>query len=511
MASGLIISGQFGDICIREKADDKIELGELMITETEDAKILLQVFDLVYGSQLNQQNLELVSGLKLEEDSSLQLMDAHLRNYVLAKVKNLITIKGSNAATCKTLPNFFSLAREVRAEDLSFFSTPKNPLNLGLIRSGSKVINVPAILDGRAVFSHHVLVSGTTGKGKSVLMKNLLWECVDKSYCGLLVLDPHDEYYGKTKYGLKDHPLASEYVKYYSPTNPPPGCITLKINLGHLKPHHFNGVVDWSEPQQDALYAYYKENGQGWVEAIVTGKPLANVKFAEATIDVVKRKIMQLLNITVDDSKTIVCNGVFDTTAGQTTLKDIVRDLVQARKIIIDTSELSGPAELLVGSLVSHEILEHNRRVPAKELEQKPVVSIILEEAPRVLGKDALERGPNVFATIAREGRKFNVGITAITQLPSLIPREILANMNTKIILGTELKQERQAIIESSTQDLSTEDRLIASLDKGEAIITSTFTRFATPIKVPFFDEKVLLAKNSQKKYASEFSGVKIS
>ena len=88
MAKGLIISGQFGDICIREKTDDKIELGELMIAENEGAKILLQVFDLMYGSQLNQQNLELVSGLKLEEDDSLQLMDSHLRTYVLAKAKN---------------------------------------------------------------------------------------------------------------------------------------------------------------------------------------------------------------------------------------------------------------------------------------------------------------------------------------------------------------------------------------------------------------------------------------
>ena len=99
MASGIIISGQFGDICVREKSDDKIELGELMIAETNDAKILLNVFDLIYGSQLNQQNLELVSGLKLEEDASLQLMDAHLRNYVLAKVKNLITIQGNTATT----------------------------------------------------------------------------------------------------------------------------------------------------------------------------------------------------------------------------------------------------------------------------------------------------------------------------------------------------------------------------------------------------------------------------
>ena len=132
----------------------------------------------------------------------------------------------------------------------------------------------------------------------------------------------------------------------------------------------------------------------------------------------------------------------------------------------------------------------------------KPVISILLEEAARVLGKETLERGSNVFGSIAREGRKFKVGLIAITQLPSLIPRDILANMNTKIILGVEMKPERQALIESAAQDLSSDDRQIASLDKGEAIVTSNFARFATPIYVPLFsdivkEEKPLLKKMS--------------
>ena len=88
--------------------------------------------------------------------------------------------------------------------------------------------------------------------------------------------------------------------------------------------------------------------------------------------------------------------------------------------------------------------------------------------------------------------------------MPSLIPREILANMNTKIILGTELKQERQAIIESAAQDLSSHDRMIASLDRGEAIITSTFTKFATPVRIPFFEALV------EKNQGRSFAGVKI-
>jgi DNA helicase HerA-like ATPase len=75
--------------------------------------------------------------------------------------------------------------------------------------------------------------------------------------------------------------------------------------------------------------------------------------------------------------------------------------------------------------------------------------------------------------------------------LPSLIPRDILANMNTKIILGVELKPERQALIESAAQDLSADERTIASLDKGEAIVTSNFLPFATPVKIPAFEETV--------------------
>ncbi len=120
-----------------------------------------------------------------------------------------------------------------------------------------------------------------------------------------------------------------------------------------------------------------------------------------------------------------------------------------------------------------------------------------------------LEKGSNIFATIAREGRKFKVGLTAITQLPSLIPRQILANMNTKIILGLEMAPERQAIIDSASQDLSADNRNIASLDKGEAIISSNFARFATPIKIPLFSEMVKESKVKEG-HKQEFAGIEV-
>jgi uncharacterized protein len=220
---------------------------------------------------------------------------------------------------------------------------------------------------------------------------------------------------------------------------------------------------------------------------------------------VVRRRIVQVLD--VENSGGVVeAGGIFCTTGGMSTITDICNQLERGDIVVVDTSSFDSSQEILIGSIIAVEMLSRYKRHKLQgTLASKPVISIILEEAPRVIGKEVLEQGPNIFSTIAREGRKFQIGLTAITQLPSLIPREILANMNTKIILGLEMKSERQAMIESASQDLSTDDRAIASLDRGEAIVTSTFVPFALPIKIPKFDEH---CKPASKPKA--FSGVKL-
>jgi len=505
MIKGQVISGGFSKILVRQKSKQSLELGELLVADMPDGKILLQVYDLIYGSQLSQQNLELISGMKLEEDTSLEFMDASLRNYTLALLKNLVTIKSNNAAVCKALPSFFSDVRELAKDDLSFLTKPRNPMFVGALRSGSKVVDVPVYLECDKVLSHHILIPATTGRGKSNLVSCILWDTLDKDYCGMLVLDPHDEYYGRNKVGLKDH-SSKENVMYYTPKNPPPGCRTLKINLEVIKPQHFNGVVDFSDAQRQALNMYYKQYGKSWIEAVLLEKPL-DVQFKDDTLAVVRRRLLYLLDLEFTNNQ-LFCNGVFDLKAGESTIADISSELESGKTVIIDTSNFSGPVEILIGSLIVTEVFNKYKSYKISgELKNKPVISVVLEEAPRVLGKEVLEKGSNIFSTIAREGRKFKVGLIAITQLPSLIPRQILANMNTKIILGIEMAAERQAIIDSASQDLSEDSRNIASLDKGEAIITSNFVKFAMPIKIPLFDDFV---GKISKKVESDFSGVSL-
>lgn len=505
---GQVISGGFGNILVRQKSGQEIELGELLIADTKQGKILMQVIDLTYGSQLSQSSLELISGLRLEQDEDFDFMDRELRNYTLARLKSLLTITPKSEKVCKSLPDFFSEIKEIQSEDLKFLTKPKNPLYIGELRSGSKALDVSVFLEGDKVFCHHILIPGTTGRGKSVLVSNILWNTLDYDYCGILVLDPHDEYYGRNAVGLKDHKNTSKVI-YYTPRNVPPGCRTLKISIGNILPQHFDGVVYWTDAQKEALNAYFKKYREKWIEAIVLDLEVEG--FMEGTLAVLKRRMLQILDLNVSNRE-VICNGIFDLVAGKTTIADIAKELEESKVVIIDTSNFSGEVEILIGSIIATAVLDKYKyyKVTGK-IKDKPVVSIVIEEAPRVLGKETLDKGPNIFSAIAREGRKFKVGLVAITQLPSLIPRQILSNINTKIILGIEMQPERQAIIDSAAQDLSEDNRNIASLDKGEAIITSNFSRFAIPVKIPLFAE--LAGKKEglkAEKAEMDFSGVKI-
>src|SRR3989338_550740 len=501
MTKGLVISGELGNILIRQKAGERLEIGELLFAEPGT---LLQVFDLLYGSQISQQHLELMSGIVLEDNADIEFFDEKLRYYTLARTKNLLEISGITATTSKTLPAIFSPVRAIRKEDITFLTKPRHALALGKLRSGSKTVDVDIFLDGKEIIKHHILIPATTGRGKSNVVKTMLWNSLSDDYCGMLVLDPHDEYYGRSGNGLKDHPRRDRTV-YYTPSHAPPGTKTLKINLRTVRPEHLNGVVSLSDAQHQALAAYYRKYGNGWVESIIEERKL-DVAFHEGTLAVVKRVLLSLFDLRFVNNK-IMCTGIFDLEAGETTISDITAAIEQRGIVIIDTSDCSSPQEILVGSIIATDILKRFKRAKQKgELDTKPVVGIVLEEAPRVLGKEVLALGPNIFSTIAREGRKFQVGLIAITQLPSLIPRDILANMNTKIILGLEMAPERQAIIDSDAQDLSSDNRAIASLDKGEGIISSTFSRFALPVSFPLFDTIVKSATSSKSSSSLSYS-----
>ncbi len=502
---GSVIGGSIGKIFLRQRSGERIELGDLLVCEEGDSLVIMQVYDLEYGSQIPDGNIEMIAGLRLEgygERSDLTLMDPALRHYVIAHVKAVLRVEGGVPKTPKSLPNFLSSLRRIKPEDLSFLTKPANPIYVGDLRSGSKVFKFPIYLDGPEVLTHHVIIPATTGRGKSNLVKVMLWSLMDQDNFGVLVLDSHDEYYGRHGKGLKDHPNAEDRLVYYTSAKPPPGGYNLIVNVESIKPYHFDGIVEFTEAQSDAIYLYHNEFEEKWIENILKGEKLEDEsKIKPVTIAVTQRRLEHILGIRHTTEKGFeYYTNVFSIDKGGSTVNDIVDALENGKIVILDTSRIPDAAELLIGAIIVSEVFRRYQNYKyTGELEDKPVISIVIEEAPRVIGADVLARGDNIYGTVAREGRKFKVGLMAVTQLTTVIPSTILANMNTKIILGNEMAAERQAIINFAPQDLSEDSQTIASLDKGEAIISSNFTKFAIPVKIPLFEEyiKDKTSKNS--------------
>lgn len=105
--------------------------------------------------------------------------------------------------------------------------------------------------------------------------------------------------------------------------------------------------------------------------------------------------------------------------------------------VILDTSGVDSLQGDLVAVTVVRRLFEHRMELGVDESSRRPVVGIVSEEAPLYLSPEKVSSPFNPFARIAREGRKFGVGLLAITQLATLIERQILANFNTLIALRT--------------------------------------------------------------------------
>ncbi|MFO7791428.1 MAG: ATP-binding protein [Candidatus Saliniplasma sp.] len=502
MTIGQIIGGEYGDVWIRQKSGETIEIGDLLSIDD----LILQVHDLSYGSLMDNNDLARMSGMQLEGYDETSLMEEEIRNFINAKAKPLVHIKDGDAKIPKILPDFFGGLERVSKEDFEFMEEPENSLYLGKVRSGSYTLDVPVYINGKEALSHHLLIPATTGRGKSNLVKVMLWNLIPKEYCGMLVIDPHDEYYGRNEYGAKDHPEFDKKVMYYSP-NPPKGGYHLRLNISGLKPWNLQGTIDLTDAQNQAVYMYYSHFRDDWLSELLkaSNEGASGYGIQETTMNALKRKLKLKFDLRVKNGKVVPKGKIFVTEGSESLVNDIVKAVEDGKKVILDTSSMPQDKELLIAGIITDKIFKMYKSYKEMgELDDKPTVSVVIEEAPRVLGERA---GRNVFHQIAREGRKFNVGLIAITQLSSMIPREILANMNTKIILGNEMKSERDAIIGSAAQDLSKDSKNIASLDKGEAIVSSIFTKFAVPIQIDFFDDVVEKDTKEKKEKNLEFFG----
>ena len=118
----------------------------------------------------------------------------------------------------------------------------------------------------------------------------------------------------------------------------------------------------------------------------------------------------------------------------------IVEQVNEGNIVIFDASRIEAHQADLTTLTLVRRIFESRLEKGFEEAKNMPIVGIVSEEAPLYLSRDIISSPFNPFARIAREGRKFNIGLIAITQIATLIEGQILANFNTIILLRTKYR-----------------------------------------------------------------------
>jgi DNA helicase HerA-like ATPase len=169
----------------------------------------------------------------------------------------------------------------------------------------------------------------------------------------------------------------------------------------------------------------------------------------------------------------------------------IVDELMDGYSVLIDTSGLSSMEEILVASVITRRVLETYGQIYLEDRERfaaLPPTLVALEEAQRVLSK-VQRADENIFPRVAREGRKFKVGLCAVSQQPKLIDDELLSQFNTFFVLGLADEKDRNILRGSSKQDISDLGPEIQTLMPGEAIVTNLEAPFALPAQVFLYED----------------------
>lgn len=490
MSRGRLFGKNVLEGVFRAAPDEDLFLGELLVAvdEATGRRYLFRIVDVTYGTEHREPGwAERVAGTLLTDDArgeggAHRLHEQARRTYRVATCRCLgyLTPDGLHFRRPKSLPTQFSRVVAPEPADFAFLRTRMGDLAVGTLRSGETVVDFEVGIAGRSLASH-VGVFATTGMGKSNLMMVLAGEVMRAAgRYGLLLVDPHGEYRAQ----LARHPWAATRLRTYAARNLA-NTSSLRVGLGELTVDDLRTAYDWTRAQEEALFELerkYGGDGLSWLLELSHVDDLPGFRDVELgnrvalnTLQVVHRRARRIVELPCVAVDAHVSVGAA-----------VLRDLREGRVVLVDVSGLGSTEELLVASFLTRRVLDDWSNAYLDDPEghdRLPVVAVVLEEAQRVLaaGKD---RESNVFPRVAREGRKFKVGLCAVTQQPKLLDAELLSQFNTFFILGLADEKDRSILRSSSKQDMSALGPEIQTLMPGECLLANLDAPFAVPARI---------------------------
>lgn len=420
----------------------------------------------------------------------------------------------------------------------------RNSITIGNI-SVSESLN--AKIDLNKMVSRHCAILGSTGSGKSNSVGIVLSAIADKKFKSsrILVIDPHGEYNSVLKNNSNVYKIKSDdseeskelFIPFWALpfeelmsifsgnlTAPNKDYFRTKVIEAKLKAIDANGInIDdilvtadtpvpfsikqlWFElddferqtleinRQFDSVY---EPIVKGNPENLVSNEyPATGLGSSAPFMNHEKKGILSFLNsvrIKLKDSRYSFLFEPGDFTPDlsgkvKEDLSNLLFNWVGSNKpvTILDLSGI--PSEIMTS--ISGTLLKivydalfwgQNLKIGGKE---QPLL-IVLEEAHNYLksGEDSISS--RAVQSIAKEGRKYGVGLLLITQRPSELDETVLSQCGTIIALRMNNSKDRSHIRSAIQDELQTMVDLLPSLRTGEAIISGEGVKI--PSRVQFY------------------------
>jgi len=390
----------------------------------------------------------------------------------------------------------------------------RNGAQIGYLCIGEDIYKDKEILfDVNKLKEKRTMVFAQSGFGKTNLVKLLIYNIIGNTNYGKLIFDLNGEYFLRSSrtYGLGDidEQKIKDNLVVYSDKKIPEEYKDHFIYGGKvlLNMHKHLTVGDiltfgtgFSEVMKSFLL-YLDEEGIsdfiGKIDDYVSHPEYLHKDFsdffgemkkskadtsARKTIMAIRKRIRHL----IDEGK-----GLHSSKSSM--IEDLFRHLKQGKTVIIDLSLKDSVDASIISTILVRKLFENNKaNFTADKPEDVINTVMFVEEAQNVLSDELVKSNANPFVRVAKEGRKFGIGLVAITQRPSAISEEIRTQAENFFTFHMGNSDDIRALVKSNINY----DGVISKFIQTETIpgnlyMVSSDQAFVLPIRVLEFEKAV--------------------
>ena len=406
----------------------------------------------------------------------------------------------------------------------TLYLTPSNELRFiygynkgAVLKIGEHVgsAGAPCFADLNELFGKHTAILGSTGSGKSgavaTILHALLNYGIERKYKKwnpqIVILDPHNEY--------------SEAF--------PDQCLKLSTDEGKLSLPYWLlslqetitlliGKTEFAATSQTniikrALLAARKE-----------GAKTVKLDYGKITVDSPVPYDWELFKKTIEDEKAVLIPskqdshnsilGKIEVIENDARMKfliqiwdktkdnfpDIVEQFLGGKNLvkIIDLSGIPNEVAGLVSSVIARLLFNFKVWQTMDERESSPIL-FVCEEAHRYVpnrGEAQYAAAQEAIRRIAKEGRKYGLGLILVSQRPSEVEETVLSQCNSWIVLRIANEEDQQHVRSVLPDSLAGLTKILPGLRRREAIFVGQAAMLPSRIMLNYLDKKHLPRSN---------------